>query len=288
MARLKPLWSVLGECAERLARRPGVMVGCDFDGTLAPIQPHPDQVSLPPRTRAALGGLAALDDVHAAVFSGRSIDDLKQRVDLPRLYLSGAGGAETMEEDGRRLQHVSPEQRPPEDLLAELQQWCERFPGAWLEDKNGAVALHYRAVEPRLQPAFGAGLRRRVNPHKGRLMLIHGKKVFELQSTSIGGKPGALQRWLARAPQPDRLVFFFGDDTHDEACYPLIRGEGGLAVAVGRLASRADYGVGTPEEVTWFLEWLLRELQAGGRGEAGGANPTTSRRLEESLESPRG
>ena len=258
MPRLKPLWEALGQCSEQLRRQPVTWVGCDFDGTLTPIRDHPDSVALDPRCQKALGALSALEDVKVGVFSGRKLEDLTPRLGVPGLYLSGSSGLETMDEHGRREAHLSPGQEPPDSLRTDLAAWCQRFEGSWVEDKHGAIAVHYRAVQRRLQPAFAAGLRRRMNPLKSQFRLVHGKKVFEVQPAASGGKLEGLQRWLARGAEGATL-FFFGDDTNDEPCFTAVREHGGYGVAVGRLASRAEYSLGTPDEVIWFLEWLLRE-----------------------------
>jgi hypothetical protein len=42
----------------------------------------------------------------------------------------------------------------------------------------------------------------------------------------------------------------------------MIRERGGIAVAVGRTVSRAEYVLPNPNEVQWFLEWLDREWDA--------------------------
>src|SRR5206468_800886 len=146
---------------------------------------------------------------------------------------------------------------------------CERFEGAWLEDKNLAFALHYRAVKPELQAAFGAGVRRRVRPHQSRVVLVHGKRVFEVTPAVQRDKSVALVDWLARQ-RPEMSSFYFGDDTNDEPVFDRVKDRGGVTVAVGRLASHAEYGVGSTEEVVWFLEWLEREWSLrGGAGPAG-------------------
>jgi trehalose-phosphatase len=259
MPRLKPLWQALAKCSERLHGQPATWVACDFDGTLTPIQDHPDSVSLDPRCREALAALATLEDVRVGVFSGRRLDDLAPRVGVPGIYLSGSSGLETMDPRGHREAHLAPGDEPAADLKADLAAWCERFEGAWVEEKHGALAIHYRAVARRMQSAFGAGLRRRMNPLKDRFHVVHGKKVFEIQPASSGGKRGALERWIAGTTPESATLFFFGDDTNDEPCFAPVREHGGFGVAVGRLASRAEYALGTPGEVVWFLEWLHRE-----------------------------
>lgn len=261
MARLKPLWLHLEPVAARMEQARRLVVACDFDGTLTPIVSHPDDAGLSPRARAALQAFAARDDALLALLSGRRLDDLSRRVGVDGAYLAGAAGLETRDREGRVQSHWRPEQASPPELREQLAAWCQRFPGAWIEDKGVAYALHYRGVEPALQPAFGAGVRRRVRPWAGRARLVHGKRVFEIMPALDWDKGRALTAGLD--PFSDgTLVFYFGDDANDEPVHELVRSRGGISVAVGRPASKAEFVLPSPREVVWFLEWLGRQWSA--------------------------
>ena len=122
-----------------------------------------------------------------------------------------------------RSVHLPADRRLPEPLRQSLDTWCQRFPGAWVEDKRYAVALHYRAVAPGRQAAFRAGVRRLVRRHRG-VLLEHGKRVFDLKPAIAWSKADALGVWLGtrrpgpapRGKAPRTLIVFLGDDTNDE------------------------------------------------------------------------
>ncbi len=191
------------------------------------------------------------------------------------MFLSGVSGLETLDAAGRRRVHLRPGERLPRTLRQELTGWCARFPGAWLEDKRYAVALHYRAVSPRRRPALVAGVRRLQRRYR-EVQCEHGKQVFDFKPRTSWNKADALAWWLGdrAARRPGRraapgLLFFFGDDTNDEPAYAWVRRRGGVTAAVGRRVSRAEYGVPASDHVIWLLEWLGREwraLRASKRG----------------------
>lgn len=52
----------------------------DYDGTLAPIAPHPDLAILPPETKKVLERLSNQSDVYIAIVSGRNVDNVKKMV----------------------------------------------------------------------------------------------------------------------------------------------------------------------------------------------------------------
>lgn len=258
MPRLRSLWLALSELSERLQHADGLHVASDYDGTLLPIAEHPDQVRLNERARAVLHRMAKRDDVRLAILSGRRLDDLEREFNGGRLFLAGAGGLESRDEDGRRQVHLPSDRGLPDSLRQALESWCQRFPGSWVEDKRFSYALHYRAVPRALQPAFGAGVRRRARPHRDVAQLVHGKRVFEVMPAVPWEKSAALKMWLDARPSGG-MLFYFGDDTNDEPVHRMVRERGGIAVAVGRTVSAAEYGLPSPDEVVWFLEWLERE-----------------------------
>lgn len=260
MASLKPLWMHLDAMAARVRESHGLWVGADYDGTLTPIVTRPEHATLDPRARAALRTLRRRSGAHLAVVSGRKLGDLRKLVRVPGVFLGGSGGLETFEPGRGRVVHLKGHARLSPSLRKTLDAWCRRFPGAWLEDKKLAVSLHYREVPVRFRDAFGQGVRRRVRAHHRGVELIHGKMVFEVLPATGMDKAAALARWLPEKAVPG--LFYFGDDTNDEPVHALVRQLGGVAVAVGRTVSRAEFVLEAPEHVVWFLEWLTREWAA--------------------------
>lgn len=55
----------------------------DYDGTLAPIAPHPDLATLPLETKHTLQRLSNMSDVYIAIISGRNVDNVKNMVSYP-------------------------------------------------------------------------------------------------------------------------------------------------------------------------------------------------------------
>jgi trehalose-phosphatase len=255
------LWLSLSDISRRIEQAEALHVASDFDGTLIPIAEHPDHAKVSDRPRAVLHRLSSLPDVDLAVLSGRRLEDLESRFNGGRLFLAGAGGLESRDENGRRQVHMPDDTQLPEALRESLEVWCRAFPGAWVEDKRFSYALHYRAVPAARQPAFGAGVRRRARPFRGQAQLVHGKRVFEVMPSIPWEKSAALGLWLD-SRQGRGLLIYFGDDTNDEPVHRFVRERGGIAVAVGRAVSAAEFGVPSPTEVVWFLEWLEREWSA--------------------------
>ena len=257
LARPQPLWLSLEPIAIDLRRARRLFVATDFDGTLAPIVEDPDRAAMPARARRVLSRLARAPHARVAILSGRRLSDLRRRVRIRGVFLSGLSGLETQEPGGRPRAQVVP--RLPPALRAGLRQWCARFPGSWVEDKRLTLAVHYRNLAPRLRASFAAGVRRRLLSHAGAAELEHGRKVLEVRPAGARNKAAVLDAWLGRRTG---LVVYVGDDTNDEPAFARVRRRGGVGIVVGRRPSKARFRVPSTDGAIWFLEWVEREWAA--------------------------
>lgn len=137
---------------------PDVVVGLDFDGTLAPIVEDPESAHIHPDAAEALLGLAG-EVLAVAVITGRparQVLDLGGLEELGRgfaergkeLHVFGQYGHERWTSSSTRV--VSP--TPPAGLAAferELPRVLSRHDAAeaWVEEKGLAVAVHTRRLE---------------------------------------------------------------------------------------------------------------------------------------------
>src|SRR5690606_24767031 len=96
------------ELVERWRARGILAVLLDFDGTLAPIVPHPDQAVLDARCRVAIQALARHENVRVAVVSGRALEDVAKRVQVEGIHYAGNHG---MEISGPAIHEVMAEAR---------------------------------------------------------------------------------------------------------------------------------------------------------------------------------
>ena len=128
----------------------------DYDGTLAPHGSHPDLTVLPEDTRAVLQRLADMPEGFIAVITGRSIPDIKKKVNIKNITYAGNHGIDIRHPDGTRFVPPLPEEVEEKAswLLQRLQSECCEA-GAWVENKGVVLALHHEAWGERgaIQPA---------------------------------------------------------------------------------------------------------------------------------------
>lgn len=237
----------------------------DFDGTLAPISPHPDGARPLPETLRVLKRLRATGAT-VAVITGRTVSSLLHVSGfgtVPGIVVYGTHGAERWR-DGELRTATAPagmaalRQRLP-GLLARL----ARDPAIWIEDKGLSLVIHARLTadpdraltllrDPVTEAAADAGLETRP-----------GKEVLEICIPGID-KGTAIRELLGSAPA---AAFYAGDDTGD---LPALRelndwtrrtGRPTVTVAItpcgdSPVAGYADITVPDPED----LLPLLRQI----------------------------
>jgi trehalose-phosphatase len=247
----------LGEIAAALEGRT-LAVFLDYDGTLTPIVDRPEAVLLPQEARRAVEHLAARCPV--AVVSGRDLDDVRAMVGAEGISYAGSHGFDIVAPDGSRHQKAR-EHLPALDAAeAELRPALEAIPGARLERKRFAIALHFREVSGDRTGEVEAAVDRAAAGHP-ELRRTGGKKVFELRP-AVDWDKGKAVRWLLEVLGLDRvdvLPVYVGDDETDEDAFRAIRDRGLGIVVRGESEERptaARYQLGHPGEVARFLDEL--------------------------------
>src|SRR5689334_1107173 len=97
---LREHWEYLGL---RISSSAAVCVLSDFDGTLVPLESHPDLPLLGDEVRGVLEDLQRLPRVVLGVVSGRALADLVPRIDLPGMWYVGNHGYEIRDPKGEEL-----------------------------------------------------------------------------------------------------------------------------------------------------------------------------------------
>lgn len=255
----------------RLARRgdrPPLAAFLDFDGTLSPIVRRHDAARIGASMREPVRRLARRATV--ALLSGRDLADVRRRVGLPGLWYAGSHGLEIGAPDGRGL--ALARGRAFLEALGEaeaaLRETLVPIPGAEVERKRYAIAVHFRRVSAAERPVAEAAFAA-VAGRFPELRVTEGKEVRELLPRVEWDKGKAL-RWilrteaarLGRSPVPLAI----GDDVTDEDAFGAVRGAGfGVVVAAGErptLATHAAAGLG---EVKRLLAELALTAERLGR-----------------------
>ena len=226
-----------------LLSAPDCALFLDFDGTLVDLAPKPDQVVVTPELLASLSSLQARLGGRLAVISGRPIEEIDKLLVPLTLPASGVHGMQRRGSDGV-LQLL-----PPPDfsgVRAAAQALAARHPGLWVEEKHGALALHYRQA-PELQALCSATLGAAVRDNSG-LILMEGKMIVEVKAAGVS-KGTAIRDFLLEAPFAGYRAVFAGDDTTDEAGFDFVQSVGGVGIKVGAGPSVAHVRISSSDHL---------------------------------------
>jgi trehalose 6-phosphate phosphatase len=148
----------------------------DFDGTLAPIVKEPDAAKLPTLTAKLLNELSAIAPV--AIVSGRSLNDLENRLENMPCHLIGNHGLEGLASHSESINHAKNLCITWRDQLE--RNWRDLRPdtGVFLEDKGFSIALHYR--QSRNKKTAKAKLFEKIGDLAPSPRVILGKSVINL------------------------------------------------------------------------------------------------------------
>jgi len=229
----------------------------DVDGTLAAIEAQPDQVTIPARVRQHLQQISNLSHGALALVSGRPIAQLDKLAAPLEAPAAGVHGAERRDATGQTHRHALPD-TVASALQNELEQAFSQWPGAVLEAKGMAFALHFRNA-PEHEPAIMQLAEKIVNRFS-ELTLQPGKCVVEIKPRGID-KGEAINTFMQEAPFAGRIPVFVGDDLTDEKGFLAVNALQGLSVKVGEGPTEARYRLPDTEAVWQWLEQLLLQLE---------------------------
>jgi len=238
----------------------------DYDGTLTPLVEHPRLARLDAATRRVLERLAGWPGVHVGILSGRTIEDLKEMVDLSGLCFAGTSGLE-LEIRGTYLTHpdaLEAEQRVAR-IAQQVQPLLAAFPGTWLEDKRLGFTLHYRDLAADRVDQFQARARAALEPFSGDLRSVDGPRAIEVTS-ELGWTKGTAVRLIARHLAVEGPgVLYAGDAANDAEALQTAVAMGGVAIGVGpRAPPLAPYRLPDPAALVEFLSGFdLSDARSG-------------------------
>jgi len=231
----------------------------DVDGTLLDIAATPDSVVVPEGLAKLLGRLSEGLGGALAVITGRRLQDIDALLAPEKLVGAGVHGAEMRTMPGGEITRVA---KPiPETLVAELTDMAQGWPGVLVEFKGPGLAIHYRQA-PALEAKIEAALTSRLEPHANELVILRGKKLFEI--VPAGYSKGNVLTTLANLPSfRDRVPIMIGDDVGDEPAFAAAEQMGGYALKVaGEHFGHAGVDLEGPAGVLAWLKGFAKRLDA--------------------------
>ncbi len=202
----------------------------DVDGTLAEIAPTPCAVAIADHARDTVSRLVASCNGAVALISGRTIADVDRLFAPLHLPVAGLHGLERRTAGGQ-VSRAALEAPVLGAARGAFEKFAADHPGTLIEDKDIALALHFRQA-PAAESDAEALIAVLTAASKGALVVQRGKMVLELRP---GGsdKGTAVRAFMTEPPFAGRLPVFVGDDVTDEAGFATINEMNGISIRVG-------------------------------------------------------
>ena len=263
---MKYLFQAWKECAPEIKSAAHVLLLSDYDGTLTPIVSRPEEALLSTQVEEKLRSLTQNPAYSVGIISGRSIEDLKQMVDIEGIYYAGNHGLEI---EGPDLKYTSETARAAQSLMkrlaTEMAAALKNAGGVIIEDKGLSLSVHYRLVSPEEEYTVADIFRKLTRPllEDGKIKVTSGKKVFEVRPPIDWHKGKAVEtiiREIKTALDLEKiLTLYLGDDTTDEDAFRVLHLPESWSIFVGgdNPLSAAEYYLDSTSEVEELLSRLI-------------------------------
>ncbi len=236
----------------------------DYDGTLTPIVSRPELALCPPKVKKRLEELRDLRGVYLAIISGRSLEDLLGKVEVPGIIYVGNHGLEIENPIGQHKKILSPTRmRELKRIIQTLQNSLRDIPGILFEEKGPILSIHYRNAPKKFHAWIHQVMEKELVQWKNHWKMASGKMVLEIRPNVDFNKGKAVKEILRTVPALRLLPIYFGDDKTDEDAFQEIKGQGiSVFIGPGSFPTEADFFLRNHDEVQEFLFRCLKLRRA--------------------------
>lgn len=237
----------------------GFMIMLDFDGTISPICPTPDEAYFPERNKFNLEIINRLFPV--AIISGRALEDIKQKIGVNNFIYSGSHGLEWNIPTLKKSKHVPIRiLKILKEIKIKIKKLLPKYPGMIIEDKPFTLPFHYRLIKPGQVPIFKSDIAKILKPiYKDKtIRVIDNKKTIELVPNLNWDKGDIVKliyKYLKDRYQTRLVPIYIGDSLTDEDAFKALKD--GITIRVRpKKGSSAKYYLKSRAEVDRFIVWL--------------------------------
>ena len=235
----------------------------DYDGTLVPLARYPDLARPDASVLTLLESLSADPRNTVVIISGR--DQTTMQSWFGRLAVG------MVAEHGVWFKWSGEDWKMPKQFTKDwkvslrpiLDQYADRVPGSFVEEKGNSLVWHYRNADPNQGRAIAAEVTDNLVNFTANVdvRVLKGSKVVEIRNAGIDKGRAALE-WLSRAFYD--FILAVGDDWTDEDLFNALP-ESAFSIRVGITTTHARHNLRNSAEVTKLLESLL-QLQRNEEG----------------------
>ena len=238
------------------------MLFLDYDGTLVKIRPMPNQAMPETELRVLLKKLTDDPKNTVVIVSGRDKDVLGKWLDGLNLHFLAGHGLWLKHPGHPWSMTISLGNEWKESVRNLLEMYNNRMPGSVIEEKEYALAFHYRQCDPDLVGAKLSEVREAIFylTQSMNLGLQEGKKVIEIKDNRFNKGFGA-SLFLNNSDYD--FVIGAGDDNTDEDLFSALPDDA-YSIKIGSGNTEAKYHLKSWKELRLILEQLSHFNEESG------------------------
>uniref|UniRef100_A0A6P7EXP5 Alpha,alpha-trehalose-phosphate synthase [UDP-forming] isoform X2 n=1 Tax=Diabrotica virgifera virgifera TaxID=50390 RepID=A0A6P7EXP5_DIAVI len=237
----------------------------DYDGTLAPIAPHPDLAIIPAETKNVLQRLSNMSDCYIAIVSGRNVNNVRDMVGIDGITYAGNHGLEILHPDGTKFVHPMPTEFHDKvgDLMRQLQEKVCRE-GAWVENKGALLTFHFRETPVQIRASL---------EKEAKILIESAGFIADHVHCAIEARPpvqwnkGRASIYILRTAfgvdWSERIrIIYVGDDQTDEDAMQALKGMAATFRVTSSQITKtsAERRLPSTDAVLTMLKWVERHL----------------------------
>ena len=247
---------MLRELTAQFKKAKSSLLFLDYDGTLTPFHTDPKEARPDKELYGLISSLCTMKGVRVVIISGRDKETLEGWFSDYKLDIIAEHGV-WLRESGKKWETVtSLTDEWKRDIKEVLEDYVNRTPGSFIEEKDFSLVWHYRKVETGL----GELRTRELNSHLNylatnkNLQVLEGDKVVEIKSSEVNKGRAALH-WVTRFKSD--FTCAIGDDWTDEDTFRALPKEA-YTIKVGSTQSAARFSIASYKDVRKLLSRLIK------------------------------
>jgi len=230
------------------------LIFLDYDGTVVPFASYPQMAKPSDHLLKILKDISEDPANTIILMSGRDKDNLQDWFGSLDMGLVAEHGVWIKEknEDWRLIKPLTNDWKPR--LRPVLEMYAERLPGAFVEEKEFAIAWHYRGADPELAFLRAKELMDDLVNFTANIdvQVLQGSKVIEVRCAGVN--KGIAGMYFISKNNFD-FMLAMGDDYTDEDLFKVLP-ETAYSIKVGLAHSYAKFHLRSHVEATNLLEQL--------------------------------
>ena len=227
----------------------------DYDGTLVDFHHKPEAAIPKAKVLKIIRTLCNDKKNKVAIISGRDKEFLQKWFGELNITLYSEHGHFKKDPKNDWIEKSQGNNRWKENFLPIFQDFTDRTPGTFIEEKNNCLVWHYRKTDPELASDRVVELKTIINSLMSEnLVLMDGNKAIEITNVNIN-KGSAVNELLENMGFD--FIFCAGDDVSDENMFINLPDKS-ISIKVGKKTTKANYYVDKPFDIIGLLKKITK------------------------------